>query len=114
MQQYYISAARELARLSGISRSPLVQHFSETLSGITTIRSFDQEPRFRSDIMRLNDCYSRLRFHAISAMEWLCFRLDLLSTAAFALSLVILVSIPEGVINPSKVTSLLSVFFSLY
>ncbi|CAF2101812.1 unnamed protein product [Brassica napus] len=100
-RQYYISAARELARLSGISRSPLVQHFSETLSGITTIRSFDQEPRFRSDIMRLNDCYSRLRFHAISAMEWLCFRLDLLSTAAFALSLVILVSIPEGVINPS-------------
>ncbi|XP_018491426.1 ABC transporter C family member 7 isoform X2 [Raphanus sativus] len=100
-RQYYISAARELARLSGISRSPLVQHFSETLSGITTIRSFDQEPRFRSDIMRLNDCYSRLRFHAISAMEWLCFRLDLLSTAAFALSLVILVSIPQGVINPS-------------
>jgi len=102
MQQYYISAARELARLSGISRSPLVQHFSETLSGITTIRSFDQEPRFRTDIMRLNDCYSRLRFHAISAMEWLCFRLDLLSTVAFALSLVILVSVPEGVINPSR------------
>ncbi|XP_019101470.1 PREDICTED: ABC transporter C family member 7 [Camelina sativa] len=100
-RRYYISAARELARLAGISRSPLVQHFSETLSGITTIRSFDQEPRFRTDIMRLNDCYSRLRFHAISAMEWLCFRLDLLSTVAFALSLVILVSIPEGVINPS-------------
>ncbi|EOA32624.1 hypothetical protein CARUB_v10015919mg [Capsella rubella] len=100
-RQYYISAARELARLSGISRSPLVQHFSETLSGITTIRSFDQEPRFRDDIMRLNDCYSRLRFHAISAMEWLCFRLDLLSTLAFAISLVILVSVPKGVINPS-------------
>ncbi|KAL0707983.1 hypothetical protein Bca4012_074409 [Brassica carinata] len=59
-RQYYISAARELARLSGISRSPLVQHFSETLSGITTIRSFDQEPRFRSDIMRLNDCFAGL------------------------------------------------------
>ncbi|KFK38636.1 hypothetical protein AALP_AA3G140200 [Arabis alpina] len=100
-RQYYISAARELARLTGISKSPWVHHFSETLSGITTIRSFDQEPRFRSDVMRLCDCYSRLRFHSDGAMEWLCFRLDLLSTIAFALSLVILVSSPEGVINPS-------------
>ncbi|CAA7016303.1 unnamed protein product [Microthlaspi erraticum] len=100
-RQYYISAARELARLAGISRSPLVHHFSETLSGITTIRSFDQEPRFRGDIMRLSDCLSRLRFHSVGAMEWLCFRMELLSTMAFAISLVILVSAPEGVINPS-------------
>ncbi|KAG7625028.1 ABC transporter C family member 7 [Arabidopsis thaliana] len=100
-RQYYISAARELARLAGISRSPVVHHFSETLSGITTIRSFDQEPRFRGDIMRLSDCYSRLKFHSTGAMEWLCFRLELLSTFAFASSLVILVSAPEGVINPS-------------
>ncbi|XP_018439514.1 ABC transporter C family member 6 isoform X2 [Raphanus sativus] len=100
-RQYYISAARELARLAGISRSPLVHHFSETLSGVTTIRSFDQEPRFLGDIMRLSDCLSRLRFHSTGAMEWLCFRLELLSTIAFALSLVIVVSAPEGTVNPS-------------
>ncbi|CAF2155428.1 unnamed protein product [Brassica napus] len=100
-RQYYISAARELARLAGISRSPLVHHFSETLSGVTTIRSFDQEPRFLGDIMKLNDCLSRLRFHSTGAMEWLCFRLELLSTIAFALSLVIVVSAPEGTVNPS-------------
>ncbi|XP_010542532.1 PREDICTED: ABC transporter C family member 7-like [Tarenaya hassleriana] len=100
-RKYYISAARELARLAGISRSPLIQHFSETLSGITTIRSFDQEARFRSDGMRLSDYYSRLKFHSAGAMEWLCFRLDLLSSVAFALSLVLLISAPEGVINPS-------------
>ncbi|KAL0857657.1 hypothetical protein Bca101_062811 [Brassica carinata] len=100
-RQYYISAARELARLAGISRSPLVHHFSETLSGVTTIRSFDQEPRFLGDIMKLSDCLSRLRFHSTGAMEWLCFRLELLSTIAFALSLVIVVSAPEGTVNPS-------------
>ncbi|XP_013621844.1 PREDICTED: ABC transporter C family member 6-like [Brassica oleracea var. oleracea] len=100
-RQYYISAARELARLAGISRSPLVHHFSETLSGVTTIRSFDQEPRFLSDIMKLSDCLSRLTFHSTGATEWLCFRLELLSTITFALSLVIVVSTPEGTVNPS-------------
>ncbi|KAL0857656.1 hypothetical protein Bca101_062810 [Brassica carinata] len=100
-RQYYISAARELTRLAGISRSPLVHHFSETLSGVTTIRSFDQEPRFLADIMRLSDCLSRLSFHSGGAIEWLCFRLELLSTVAFALSLVIVVSAPEGTVNPS-------------
>ncbi|KAG2317921.1 hypothetical protein Bca52824_021043 [Brassica carinata] len=100
-RQYYISAARELTRLAGISRSPLVHHFSETLSGVTTIRSFDQEPRFLADIMRLSDCLSRLSFHSGGAIEWLCFRLELLSTIAFALSLVIVVSAPEGTVNPS-------------
>ncbi|KAF3530887.1 hypothetical protein DY000_02043297 [Brassica cretica] len=84
----------ELARLAGISRSPLVHHFSETLSGVTTIRSFDQEPRFLSDIMKFSDCLSRLTFHSTGATEWLCFRLELLSTITFALSLVI-------VVNPS-------------
>nr|VDD52782.1 unnamed protein product [Brassica oleracea] len=100
-RQYYISAARELARLAGISRSPLVHHFSETLSGVTTIRSFDQEPRFLGDIMKLSDCLSRLTFHSTGATEWLCFRLELLSTITFALSLVIVVSAPEGTVNPS-------------
>ncbi|ONI22164.1 hypothetical protein PRUPE_2G111400 [Prunus persica] len=37
----------------------------------------------------------------MSAMEWLSFRLNLLSNFVFAFSLVLLVTLPEGVINPS-------------
>ncbi|KAI3956890.1 hypothetical protein MKX01_000924 [Papaver californicum] len=33
-------------------------------------------------------------------MEWLCFRLDMLSSITFAFSLVFLISIPQGVIDP--------------
>jgi hypothetical protein len=35
-------------------------------------------------------------------MEWLSFRLNLLSNFVFAFSLVLLVSLPEGVISPSE------------
>ncbi|CAA7016302.1 unnamed protein product [Microthlaspi erraticum] len=101
LQRYYIAAARELSRLVGVCKAPLIQHFAETISGSTTIRSFSQESRFRNDNMRLSDGYSRPKFYSAGAMEWLCFRLDVLSSLTFAFSLVFLISIPTGVIDPS-------------
>lgn len=102
MQRYYISSARELARLVGVCKAPVIQHFSETISGSTTIRSFDQESRFRDTNMKLIDGYTRPKFNSAAAMEWLCFRLDVLSSITFAFSLVFLISIPEGAIDPGK------------
>ncbi|XP_078432369.1 multidrug resistance-associated protein 3 [Wolffia australiana] len=100
-QQYYIATARELARLVGVCKAPIIQHFAESLSGSTTIRSFDQRARFVETNFHLNDKYSRPKFHNAAAMEWLCLRLDALATAAFAFSLVFLVSIPVGSISPA-------------
>ncbi|XVF23602.1 hypothetical protein REPUB_Repub13aG0053500 [Reevesia pubescens] len=51
--------------------------------------------------MILMDAYSRPKFHVAGAMEWLCFRLDMLSSITFAFSLFLLISIPEGVIDPA-------------
>ncbi|XP_017247445.1 ABC transporter C family member 3 [Daucus carota subsp. sativus] len=101
LQQYYLPAARELARLIGVSKAPVIQHFAETISGSTTIRSFDQERRFRDTSMKLIDANSRPKFHTAGAMEWLCFRLDILANLTFAFSLILLISIPEGTISPS-------------
>ena len=102
LQQYYIPTARELARLGGVCKAPVIQHFAETISGSTTIRSFDQESRFRDTSMKLIDGYSRPKFHIAGAMEWLCFRLDMLSSITFAFSLVFLITVPVGSIDPSK------------
>ena len=99
MQQYYIPSARELSRLVGVCKAPVIQHFTETISGATTIRSFDEESRFRDKNMKLADASSRPRFNIAGAMERLYFRLDMLSSITFAFSLVFLISIPEGVID---------------
>ncbi|WCJ33054.1 ABC transporter C family member 3 [Euphorbia peplus] len=99
-QQYYIPAARELSRLVGVCKAPVIQHFAETISGSTTIRSFDQQSRFRETNMKLTDAYSRPKFHIAGAMEWLCFRLDMFSAITFAFSLFFLISFPNG-INPA-------------
>ncbi|XP_040934388.1 putative ABC transporter C family member 15 isoform X2 [Gossypium hirsutum] len=100
-QQYYIPTARELARLAGIQRAPILHHFAESLAGAATIRAFDQENRFINANLGLIDNHSRPWFHNVSAMEWLSFRLNLLSNFVFAFSLVVLVSLPDGIINPS-------------
>ncbi|XP_058218895.1 ABC transporter C family member 3-like [Rhododendron vialii] len=101
LQQYYIPSARELARLDGVCKAPVIQHFAETISGSTTIRSFDQESRFKELSMKLIDGHSRPDFYTAAAMEWLSCRLDFLCSLTFACFLVFLISIPTGTIKPS-------------
>ncbi|KAA8523565.1 hypothetical protein F0562_009988 [Nyssa sinensis] len=101
LQQYYIPSAREMARLIGVCKAPVIQNFAETISGSTTIRSFDQESRFQDTSMKLMDGYSRPMFHSAGAMEWLCFRLDMLSSVTFVFSLIFFISVPGKAIDPS-------------
>ncbi|KAM4092226.1 hypothetical protein ACJW30_06G023100 [Castanea mollissima] len=108
-QKYYLPSARELSRLVGVCKAPVIQHFSETISCATTIRSFDEESRFRDKNMKLADANSQPRFNIAGAMEGLCFHFDMLSSITFVFSLVSLVSIPEGDIDPG-----LSVTYGLY
>ncbi|KAK9077005.1 hypothetical protein SSX86_005340 [Deinandra increscens subsp. villosa] len=99
--RYYIPTARELARLAGIEQAPIVHHFAESLMGAATIRAFKQQDRFIEKNVCLIDNHSRPWFHNVAAMEWLCFRLNQLSNFVFAFSLVLLVTLPDGVIDPS-------------
>nr|XP_043628755.1 ABC transporter C family member 3-like [Erigeron canadensis] len=101
LQQYYLPSAREMARLVGVCKGPVIQNFAETISGSTTIRSFDQQGRFQDTNLKLNDDFARPKFHAAAAMEWLGIRLDMLSSFTFAAFLIFLISIPEGTIDPS-------------
>ena len=101
-QRYYIDTARELARLAGVCKAPIIQHFAESISGMMTIRSFNQESRFVDTNFHLSDDYSRPKFYNAGAMEWLCFRLDMLSSITFAFSLIFLISIPKGFIDPGR------------
>ena len=102
MQRYQIPAARELARLYKIQRAPILHHFAESLSGAPSIRAYGQKDRFRKANLSLLDNHSRPWFHNFGSMEWLSLRLTMLSTLVFAVCLILLVSLPEGLLNPSK------------
>ncbi|KAK9750964.1 hypothetical protein RND81_02G233000 [Saponaria officinalis] len=100
-QSYYITTARELARMVGVRKAPLLHHFSESMMGSSTIRCFNQEDRFLQKALTLVNDYSRVTFHNIAAMEWLSMRINLLFNLAFFIVLVILVMMPSSAIDPS-------------
>lgn len=101
-QKYYIDAARELQRLIGVGRAPVMQHFTESIAGSTIIRCFEKERQFITSIGHLVDNLSRPSLYNAAAMEWLCFRLDILSSTIFSFTLILLVSWPTALIDPSK------------
>ncbi|CAL9045395.1 unnamed protein product [Musa banksii] len=70
------------------------------MSGSISVRGFGQEKEFVNTNYNLINDLSRLQFHSTGAMQWLCFRLDMLSSLTFAFSLIFLISMPEGVIDP--------------
>uniref|UniRef100_A0A452ZEM9 ABC transporter C family member 3 n=1 Tax=Aegilops tauschii subsp. strangulata TaxID=200361 RepID=A0A452ZEM9_AEGTS len=98
-RQYYISAARELQRLTGVCRAPVMQHFAESIAGTTIIRCFGKEREFISWTGQLMDNLSRASLYNAAAMEWLCFRLDFLSSFIFGFALILLVTLPTDLID---------------
>ncbi|CAI8617007.1 unnamed protein product [Vicia faba] len=100
-QAYYITTARELARMVGIRKAPILHHFSESISGAATIRCFNQEKIFLTKSMALIDDYSRVAFHNYATMEWLSVRINFLFNLVFYFVLIILVNLPRSAISPS-------------
>ncbi|CAJ1935619.1 unnamed protein product [Sphenostylis stenocarpa] len=100
-QSYYITTARELARMVGIRKSPILHHFSESIAGAATIRCFNQEQIFLTKVKVLIDDYSRVAFYNFGTMEWLSVRINFLFNLVFYFVLVILVTLPRSTIDPS-------------
>ncbi|PNT05763.1 hypothetical protein POPTR_014G193400v4 [Populus trichocarpa] len=101
MQKYYMASSRELVRIVSIQKSPIIHLFGESIAGAATIRGFGQEKRFMKRNLYLLDCFARPFFCSLSAIEWLCLRMELLSTFVFAFCMILLVSFPHGSIDPS-------------
>ena len=87
----YINSSRDLKRLESVQRSPLYQHFGETLLGMTTIRAYGDEERFaRENVARIN-VHNRPFIYLWATNRWLAFRVDIVgalvsfSTGAFIL-----------------------------
>lgn len=101
MQKYYMASSRELVRIVSIQKSPIINLFGESIAGAATIRGFGQEKRFMKRNIYLLDCFARPFFCSLAAIEWLCLRMELLSTFVFAFCMILLVSFPQGSIEPS-------------
>ncbi|CAJ0934689.1 unnamed protein product, partial [Mesorhabditis belari] len=76
--RYYISAARQLKRLEGINRSPILAKFRETIQGAASIRAYKMIDREVYAFFHRIDELARCRFLSYTSNRWLGLRLELL------------------------------------
>ncbi|XP_022801988.1 multidrug resistance-associated protein 1-like isoform X2 [Stylophora pistillata] len=81
IQRAFVATSRQLRRLESVSRSPIYNHFFETINGTSTIRAYSQQQRFITEIYRRMDESQVAHYPAISANRWLALRLEFIGAA---------------------------------
>ena len=73
------SATRDLQRLEAVTRSPIFTQFSETLSGLSTIRAFGRTVQFEKASLALVANNTQCFYNQDAASQWISQRLDFCS-----------------------------------
>lgn len=82
----YLQLSRELKRFESVTRSPINQHFTETLAGIATIRAYGDERRFMVQNMQKIDENNRPFFFVWVNNRWMSFRAQVIGSLIVAAS----------------------------
>ncbi|XP_031754293.1 ATP-binding cassette sub-family C member 9 isoform X4 [Xenopus tropicalis] len=78
IQKYFRVASKDLQELDDSTQLPLLCHFSETAEGLTTIRAFRHEARFKQRMLELTDTNNLAYLFLSAANRWLEVRTDYL------------------------------------
>ncbi|KAG0326667.1 hypothetical protein BG000_001289, partial [Podila horticola] len=100
IQTYYIRSGRSLKRIYSISKSPLYQHFGETLAGVSTIRAMRVGNQFISDSATKSDRSSNAYFAYMIANRWMHIRLEFLG-AVVVLATALLAVLGRKTLGPA-------------
>ncbi|NWX72918.1 ABCC8 protein, partial [Alca torda] len=71
IQKYFRVASRDLQQLDDSTQLPLLSHFSETVEGLTTIRAFRYEAKFRQKLLEYTDSNNIASLFLTAANRWL-------------------------------------------
>ncbi|ORZ37750.1 P-loop containing nucleoside triphosphate hydrolase protein [Catenaria anguillulae PL171] len=70
VQTIYLTASREVERISAVLTSPVLQHFSESVDGITTIRGFCHADRFMDEAVKSLDRAAVGEYNSAALAGW--------------------------------------------
>uniref|UniRef100_A0A8C1T8S2 ATP-binding cassette, sub-family C (CFTR/MRP), member 10 n=1 Tax=Cyprinus carpio TaxID=7962 RepID=A0A8C1T8S2_CYPCA len=113
-QCYYRHSSRELKRLCSLTLSPVYSHFSETLSGLSTVRASGHTTRFEEENERRLEQNQCCLFNSNAAMQWLDIRLQMIGvTVVTGISVIAVIQHQLKSIDPGLVGLSLSYALSI-
>ncbi|KIK57337.1 hypothetical protein GYMLUDRAFT_46212 [Collybiopsis luxurians FD-317 M1] len=104
---YYRRSSVEVKRLDSIARSTLYSSFSETLTGIATVRAYRNEARSRRTAEHGLDLENQAYYMTICLQWYLMIRLDLFANTVI-LGIALFASGFRKTVNPAKIGVVLS------
>lgn len=119
VQKFYVATSRQLKRLESVTRSPIYSHFSETISGQSTIRAYAVDKRFTTESETKVDYNQAISYLSICANRWLGVRLEIVGSfvvlAAAMFAVTARYTIDEAVVGLSityalQISSLMAFF----
>ncbi|GKA71198.1 putative ABC-type xenobiotic transporter [Tanacetum coccineum] len=102
-QGYYQPTARELMRINGTTKAPVMNYASETSLGVATIRAFKMQDRFFKDYLKLVDTDASTFIFLNATLEWLILRTEAFTNVTLITAAFLLVFIPNGFASPGLV-----------
>ncbi|KAH1048142.1 hypothetical protein J1N35_038926, partial [Gossypium stocksii] len=113
VQRHYMSSARELIRINGITKAPVMNYAAETSLGVVTIRAFNMVDRFFRNNLKLVNTDATLFFLSNAAMEWLVLRIETLQNLTVFTAAFFVLLLPKNRARPVLVGLSLSYALSL-
>ncbi|KAF9586641.1 Multidrug resistance-associated protein 1 [Lunasporangiospora selenospora] len=107
VQRYYMASSRAFKRIQSVTKSPMYQHFSETLSGVSTIRAMRINQRFIEENATKSDLTANAYFVWSVGNRWLASRLEGLG-AFLILAASLFAVLSRDTVSPSLVGMSLS------
>ncbi|XP_062568069.1 multidrug resistance-associated protein 1-like [Saccostrea cucullata] len=77
--RFYLPTVRQLKRMEGVTRSPVYNHFSESITGASCIRAYRALDRFITESQVRVDTNTTFYHAANTASWWIALRLELLA-----------------------------------
>ncbi|XP_068702097.1 ATP-binding cassette sub-family C member 4-like isoform X3 [Montipora foliosa] len=102
LRHYYVRSSREIKRLEAMNRNPFYSHISATIQGLTTIRAYSAEDRFRDMYHVFLDDHSASWLLFETGARWLGCRLDFVCSVFAVVAVFTALLMAEGGIKLSS------------
>ncbi|XP_067676731.1 multidrug resistance-associated protein 1-like isoform X1 [Haliotis asinina] len=96
IQNFYIPTSCQLKRIESVTRSPVYIHFSETITGSSSIRAYGAVDRFIEESKKRVDKNQVFYFGGIVSNRWLSYYLDMIGTTIIFASAIFAVLSPDA------------------